>query len=193
LWFRRESIPPCTASGREVSTCANDWLCIRWGITLAFAAAADAQDFGVLESAETINRGNVKLGVFPLFLFPDGGDTDFRLPISLGLGVTDSVDIEGRAAFSDDVTFVGGDAEYWFLKNAPLDLSFRGGLDWGFVDGDIGDTFGVDVSLLGSAPLPRRLEVIGALDVRLQFDGRRRRSGRLHDGPPGTWHRGGDH
>jgi len=134
-------------------------------MTLAFETAAGAQDFGVLESAETINRGNVKLGVFPLFVFPDGGDTDFRLPISIGFGITDSFDIEGRAAFSDDVTFVGGDGEYWFLKNAPLDLSFRGGLHWGFVDGDIGDTFGVDVTLLGSAPIARRLELIGALDL----------------------------
>jgi hypothetical protein len=134
-------------------------------ITLVFAAASSAQDFGVLESAETINRGNVKLGVFPLFVFPDGGDTDFRLPISIGVGLSNSFDIEGRAAFSDDVTFVGGDGEYWFLKNAPLDLSFRGGLHWGFVDGDIGDTFGADVSLFGSAPIARRLELIGALDL----------------------------
>jgi hypothetical protein len=135
------------------------------GITVAFGTAAGAQDFGVLESAETINPGNVKLGVFPLFVFPDGGDTDFRLPVSLGFGVNDSFDVEGRAAFSDDITFVGGDGEYWIVKNAPLDLSFRGGVHWGFVDGDVGDSFGVDVTVLGSAPIARRLEVIGALDM----------------------------
>jgi hypothetical protein len=135
------------------------------GITVVFGTAAGAQDFGVLESAETINRGNVKLGAFPLFVFPDEGDTDLRLPISVGFGLSDSFDVEGRAAFSDDITFVGGDGEYWFVKNAPLDLSFRGGMHWGFVDGDVGDTFGVDVSLLGSGPIARRLEVIGALDM----------------------------
>jgi hypothetical protein len=134
-------------------------------ITLVFGTGARAQDFGVLESAETINRGNIKLGVFPLFVFPDGGGTDFRLPISIGVGVGNSFDLEGRVAFSDDVTFLGGDGEYWFLKNAPLDVSFRGGLHWGFVDGEIGDTFGVDVSLLGSAPVAPRLELTGALDL----------------------------
>jgi hypothetical protein len=145
-------------------------MCIRiascvLAVTLIFVTAAGAQDFGVLESAETINRGYVKLGGFPLFVFPDDGETDVRLPISIGFGLGDSFDIEGRAAFSDDVTFVGGDGEYWFLKNAPLDLSFRGGLHWGFVDGDVGDTFGVDVSLIGSGPIARRLELIGALDM----------------------------
>lgn len=132
---------------------------------LTLGAAADAQDFGVLESAETINPGNVKLAVFPLFVFPDDADTDFRLPISIGFGIGNSFDIEGRASFSDDVTFVGGDGEYWFLKNAPLDLSARAGVHWGFVDGDVGDTVGVDVSLLGSAPVARRLELTGALDL----------------------------
>jgi hypothetical protein len=134
-------------------------------MTLTVAAAAGAQDFGVLESAETINPGNIKLGAFPLFVFPDEGDTDFRLPVTIGFGVGESFDVEGRAAFSDDVTFVGGDGEYWFVKNAPLDLSFRGGLHWGFVDGEIGDTFGVDVTVLASAPVASRLELIGALDM----------------------------
>ena len=33
-------------------------------------AAAGAQDFGVAESAETINTGNFKLSVNPMFVFP---------------------------------------------------------------------------------------------------------------------------
>ena len=138
-----------------------------WGcaVLLLLASTARAQDFGVLESAETINRGNIKLGAFPLFVFPDEGDTSFRLPISVGVGLTNSFDLEGRAAFSDDVTFVGADGEYWFLKNRPLDLSFRGGFHFGFVDGEVGDTAGVDVSVIGSAPIAARLELIGALDL----------------------------
>ena len=78
---------------------------------------------------------------------------------------TNSFDFEGRAAFSDDVVFVGGDGEFWFLKNRPLDLSLRAGLHAGFVDGEVGDTIGVDVTLLGSAPVARRLEIVGALDM----------------------------
>src|SRR5215207_9958956 len=90
---------------------------------LSLAPAAHAQDFGVLESAETINQGNFKLGIFPLFVLPDEADNVFTVAASIGYGVTDSLDVEGRAAFSEDVTFLGGDVEYWLIKNRPLDLS----------------------------------------------------------------------
>lgn len=49
-------------------------------VVLCLAHSAAAQDFGVLESAETINRGNAKLGVYPM-------DVDFVA--EFGAGVTD--------------------------------------------------------------------------------------------------------
>jgi hypothetical protein len=134
-------------------------------ILMGPATAADAQDFGVLESAETINRGNFKLAAYPLFALPDRGDSQFSLPVALGYGFTDSFDMEARAAFSDDVTFLGGDGEYWFIKNRPLDLSLRGGVHVGMVDGEVGDSVGVDVTVIGSAPVASRLELVGALDM----------------------------
>ena len=132
---------------------------------LSFAPAASAQDFGVLESAETINPGNFKLGAYPLFTFPDGADNEFSFAVAVGYGFTSSFDLEARAAFSDDVTFIGADGEYGFLKNQPLDMSVRGGFHFGFVDGEIGDSAGVDVSLIASAPVAPRIELIGALDL----------------------------
>lgn len=132
---------------------------------LSFASAARAQDFGVLESAETINPGNFKLGAYPMFTFPDGSDNEFRFAIAVGYGFTSRFDLEGRAAFSDDVTFIGADGEFGLLRNQPLDMSVRGGFHLGFVDGDIGDSAGVDVSLIASAPVASRLELVGALDL----------------------------
>lgn len=135
------------------------------GVMMLVPGAAAAQDFGVLESAETINPGNIKLGAYPLFIFPDPGDNEFSLGVTFGYGFTSSFDMEARAAFSDDVIFVGGDGEFWFLKNRPLDLSLRAGLHAGFVDGEVGDTIGADLSLLASAPVHPRLELVGALDL----------------------------
>jgi hypothetical protein len=135
------------------------------GVVLSFSRVAGAQDFGVLESAETINPGTFKLGAYPMFVFPDPGDTEFRFGVAFGYGFTGSFDLEARAAFSDDEILVGGDGEYWFLKNTPLDLSLRGGMHAGFVDGEVGDTIGGDVTLLASAPVASRLELVGALDL----------------------------
>jgi hypothetical protein len=132
---------------------------------LALTPAAYAQDFGVLESAETINQGNFKFGVFPLFILPDEGDNVFSLAASVGYGLNDSFDLEGRAAFSEDVTFLGGDAEYWILKNRPLDLSLRGGGHFGMIEGDVNDIAGIDLGVIGSGPIASRVEFIGALDM----------------------------
>jgi hypothetical protein len=134
-------------------------------VLLALAPAAHAQDFGVLESAETINQGNFKLGIFPLFVLPDEGDNVFSVAASIGYGLTDSFDIEGRAAFSENVTFLGGDVEYWLMKNRPLDLSLRGGGHFGMIEGDAGDTAGIDLSVIGSVPVGANVEFIGALDM----------------------------
>jgi hypothetical protein len=134
-------------------------------LSLLLAAPVAAQDFGVLESAETINEGNFKLGGYPLFVFPDHGDNEFGFEVSLGYGFTDSFDLEGRATFADDITFVGGDGEYWFLKNQPLDMSARGGFHLGMVEGEVGDSIGADLSLIASGPVNRVLELIGALDM----------------------------
>jgi hypothetical protein len=135
-------------------------------ICLFLATPATAQDFGVLESAETINEGNFKLGAYPLFVLPDFGDNDFGVAVAVGYGFTDSFDLEGRATFSDDVIYVGADGEYWFLKNQPLDMSLRAGIHFGGVEGEVGDSAGVDLTLLASAPVGGGpVELIGALDM----------------------------
>lgn len=140
-------------------------------LALSVPAAAAAQDFGVMNSAETINRGNFKLMANPIVLFgDDGADSEVGVAIAGGYGFTDRVDAEGKIAFFDGLTFVGGDVEVWIVKNEPVDVSFIGGLHGGLADGPF-DSFGVDLTFLASGHVSPRLELYGALDVaRNSFD-----------------------
>jgi len=145
-------------------------------LLLFFPAISVAQDFGVMESAETINRGNIKFGAYPVFVFQHEAANETGLALLAGYGLTNSIDVEGRAAIYQNGSFFGGDLEYWLMKNRPLDLSIRGGFHFSTSDQDegaavdilgdsSGNTRGVDVSLIGSAPVSPRLEVFGALDL----------------------------
>jgi len=50
-------------------------------------AAAHAQDFGIMESAETINQGNFKIRANPMFLLGrNGGDADPGVAVLAGYG-----------------------------------------------------------------------------------------------------------
>ena len=127
--------------------------------------AAAAQDFGVMNSAETINRGNFKLMVNPIVFFGrDGADSEVGVGVSGGYGFTDRFDIEAKVAFFEDVTFVGADAEYWLVRNEPVDVAVIGGFHGG--NADIGfDTAGLDFTFLASGHVSPRLELYGALDL----------------------------
>jgi hypothetical protein len=134
-------------------------------IALAVPAAAGAQDFGVLNSAETINRGNFKLTGAPVVVFgKNGADDDVGISASGGYGFTDRFDVEGRASFFDGVKFFGADAEYWFLKNRRVDVSGAAGFHFGNGSNRF-DTTGIDLTFLASGQVAPRLELYGGLDV----------------------------
>jgi hypothetical protein len=136
------------------------------GLVLAVSlpASAAAQDFGVLNSAETINPGNFKFMGTPLVLFGrDDADDDVGIGLSAGYGFTDRFDLEGKLAFFDDLTLIGGDAEYWLVKNRPIDVSVIGGFHVGVSDSPL-DTRGVDFTFLASGFAAPRLELYGGLD-----------------------------
>jgi hypothetical protein len=125
---------------------------------------AAAQDFGVMNSAETINRGNFKLMANPIVVLGEGSaDNELGVGLVAGYGVTDRFDVEGKASFFEDVTFFGADAEYWLVQNAPVDVSLIGGLHAGRRDGF--DTTAFDFTILGSGPVSPRLELYAGLDV----------------------------
>ena len=130
-------------------------------------AAASAQDFGVAESAETVNTGNFKLSVNPMFVFPDEADSEIGVGLRFGYGFTPRFDMEAKAAFYDGLYFLGGDFEYWLVKNKAWDVSGGAGLH--IARGDfVADSTGVDLTLLASRHVARRLEFYGALDLAIE-------------------------
>jgi hypothetical protein len=140
-------------------------------LAIVIPVPAAAQDFGVMNSAETINRGNFKLLANPIVLFgEDNVDSEVGVAIAGGYGFTDRVDAEAKVSFFDSLTFIGGDVEVWVIKNAPVDVSVIGGFHVGLTDGPF-DTKGLDLTFLASGHATPRLELYGALDVaRNSFD-----------------------
>ena len=128
------------------------------------SATVSAQDFGIMESAETINQGNFKLRANPMILFGrHGGDTDFGVAAVLGYGFTPSFDLEGGVALYDGVTFFGANGEYWVLKHAPIDFSVAFGLHRRVGD-QTADYNGIDLTLLPGGHVSKNLEVYAGLD-----------------------------
>jgi hypothetical protein len=134
-------------------------------LLLATPVVAASQDFGVLNSAETINRGNFKLTGAPMVIFgKNGADDDAGVSIAGGYGINDRFDVEGRVSFFDGVKFFGADAEYWLRKNRPVDFSVAGGFHIGNGDQQF-DTTGIDLTFLASGRVAPRLEIYGGLDL----------------------------
>lgn len=138
-------------------------------IAAGLPAAALAQDFGIMESAETINRGNFKLRLNPMLVFgKDDEDHELGFAALLGYGFTRSFDLEGGVAFYDGVTFFGANAEVWLLRERPFDFSIAGGLH-GRTGDRTDDLTGIDLTFLASGHVSPRLELYGGLD--LAFEG----------------------
>ena len=126
-------------------------------------ALAHAQDFGVVESAETIDKGNFKLRTNPMVVFGDN-DTNPGIAGAFGYGFTDRMDAEVKVAVYEALTFIGGDAEFWLVKQPrAFNLSLSAGFH--YANSDFNDHSGVDVTVLGSQAVTPRLDIYGALDM----------------------------
>ncbi len=135
-----------------------------FALAMLLPVSAAAQDFGVMNSAETINKGNFKLMANPLVVFgKDDADDEVGVAIVGGYGFTDRVDAEAKVSFFDDLTFIGGDVEVWLVKHEPLDVSVIGGFHVGRADGF--NTKGFDITFLGSGHVTPKLELYGGLDI----------------------------
>jgi hypothetical protein len=126
-------------------------------------ATASAQDFGIMESAETINQGNFKLRANPMFLFGKGFDSDVGVAAMLGYGFTPRFDLEGGVAIYDGITFFGANGEYWVVKHAPIDFSIAFGLHRRVGD-QTADYNGIDLTFLPGGHVSPKLEVYAGLD-----------------------------
>jgi hypothetical protein len=128
-----------------------------------FPAISGAQDFGVMESAETIDRGTFKLRANPIVIFSDG-DNEPGIAGAAGYGFTDALDAEIKLALYDGITIIGGDVEFWLVKEPrPIDLSVTAGLH--FMNADFGDQTGFDLTVIGSHAVTPKLDIYGALDM----------------------------
>ena len=128
------------------------------------AAAANLSAQSVLmNSAETINQGNLKLGIFPTVLIgKNGGDSVWGVAGRFGYGLTRSIDIEAKAGFFKGIKYYGVDIEFWLLKGQDINASATvGGHLIDYSGG--GNSSGIDTSLLVSTTPARNLEIYGGL------------------------------
>ena len=136
------------------------------------AALAAAQDFGVMESPETVQRGTFKLVGHPMFVLGEGNaDNELGVVLRGGYGFTDRFDAELGAAIYDNVTFLGVNAELWLVRALPgstaPNFAVRGGVH--LAQGDGPDASGVDLTALLSSRLSPNLEFVGSLDYTRRF------------------------
>jgi len=131
------------------------------------AAEVSAQDV-LMNSAETINQGNIKLALFPTVLFgKNGADSSWGLAGRVGYGLTERFDIEAKAASFKNLKYFGIEAEIWLVKGGSLNVSAA--LGGHLTDSKGGaDSSGIDTTLLFSTSPVLNLELYGGL--KLAFD-----------------------
>jgi hypothetical protein len=130
---------------------------------LAVAATPVSAQQVLMNSAETINKGNLKLAIFPTVLFgKNGGDSLWGVASRFGYGLTSNLDIEAKAAFFKGLTYFGVDLEYWFVKGANFNVSAALGGHMTDVNYG-GDSKGIDAALLASTKPAKKLEIYGGL------------------------------
>jgi hypothetical protein len=131
------------------------------------AAEVSAQDV-LMNSAETINQGNIKLALFPTVLFgKNGGDSVWGVAGRAGYGLTPRFDIEAKAAIFKDLKYFGVEAEYWLVHGRNANVSVALGAHLTDLRGGA-DSSGIDTSLLFSTRPAKRLELYGGF--KLAFD-----------------------
>jgi hypothetical protein len=138
--------------------------------SFCFTLPAAAQYIGVLQSAETMDRGTYKLMAAPIIVFgKNGADNEFGLAARGGYAFTEHFDAEAKLGFFKNGTFVGVDGEYWIFrgaqKNSGFDFSLTGGLHWMFGKDKNYDTMGFELTPQLSGHVTKNLELCGSLDV----------------------------
>jgi hypothetical protein len=138
--------------------------------SLCFALPAVAQYVGVLQSAETMDRGTFKLMLAPIMVLgKDGADNEMGVAARAGYGFTERFDVEAKLGFFDHGTFVGVDGEYWIFgrkeRNSSIDFSLTGGLHWMLGSDNRYDTMGFELTPQLSGNMSENLELCISLDA----------------------------
>jgi hypothetical protein len=122
-----------------------------------------AQNF-LMNSAETINRRNFKISLFPIGLFGKNGAPDrWGGGGRFGYGFTDNFDVEAKLAVFDGLAIYGLDAELWLVKG-DVDFSVSLGGHGASFDTDP-DSKALDLGALVSGNVAEKLELYGGLNV----------------------------
>lgn len=131
-------------------------------IFLAAATGLFAQDV-LMNSAETINKGNIKLAIFPTVLFgKNGSDPVWGWAGRAGFGLTSRFDIEAKAAIFNDFKYYGVDVEYWLIQGGNANVSVALGAH--MTDYKVGaDSSGIDTAIMFSTRPAEHLELYGGL------------------------------
>jgi hypothetical protein len=117
--------------------------------TLAFSLPALAVDFGVMESADPVRKGDFKFEGYPLAARrSDTQDQQTGANVAFGYGMGQNWDAEVQLANYDDVLFFGVDAEYSFIDEDRYEVSLDGGAHYG--NHDLGTQRGLDLTPLVS-------------------------------------------
>ena len=138
-------------------------------VAMFLAAAAQVSAQAVLmNSAETINQGNLKLGIFPTVLFgKNGSDSVWGVAGRFGYGLTPRFDIEAKAAIFKGLKYFGVDIEYWLVKWENFNVSVA--LGGHLTDYNVGaNSSGIDAAIMASTLPAKNLEIYGGL--MLAFD-----------------------
>lgn len=126
------------------------------------ATPAWAQNF-VMNSAETINKGNFKLAGYPVVLLgEDGADDSWGFGGRFGYGFTDGFDVEAKVGIFDGFNLYGADAELWILKG-DVDVSLALGGHVADLDGG-SDSKALDVTGIVGGHVTSRLELYAGLN-----------------------------
>jgi hypothetical protein len=131
------------------------------------ALPARAQSF-LTGSLETIESGNLRIIGAPTHMFGRDGRPDrtggaFRL----GYGLTESFGVEGKAAFFDGVTLVGGDGHFRLLDgDTKLSLGIGGHQA---VMSSAPDSTALDIGAELRTRLERRLDLYAGTSLSYEF------------------------
>ena len=139
---------------------------------LCFALPAAAQYIGVLQSAETMERGTFKLMAAPILVFgKEGSDDELGLALRGGYAFTEHFDAEAKLGFFENGTLIGVDGEYWIYRGSEqdrttgFDFSLTGGLHYVVASDNGLDVMGLEITPELSGHVTPNLELYAALDV----------------------------
>ena len=140
------------------------------GLGLCFGLPAAAQYIGVMQSAETMDRGTFKLTIAPIAVFgKNGADGEFGIGARGGYGFADRFDAEAKLGVFENGTYAGADGEIWVLKgrekDAGLDGSVAAGVHWMFGKDGAFDVIGFEVTPELSGHVGENLELCASLDA----------------------------